>query len=104
MTAALIYVTTSSDEEARRIGAAVVAERLAACANLLPAITSLFWWEGRVQEDREVAIILKTRADLVARLTDRVRELHSYECPCVVALPIAGGNQAFLDWIVAETS
>lgn len=103
MTVTLIYVTASSEEEARRIGTTLVSERLAACANLLPGTTSLFWWEGRIQEAREVTIILKTRADLVERLTDRVRQLHSYECPCVVALPIAGGNQAFIDWIVAET-
>ncbi len=103
MTVTLIYVTASSEEEARRIGTTLVSERLAACANLLPGMTSLFWWEGRIQEAREVTIILKTRADLVERLTDRVRQLHSYECPCVVALPIAGGNQAFIDWIVAET-
>jgi periplasmic divalent cation tolerance protein len=104
MTATLIYVTASSDEEARRIGGAVVAERLAACANLLPGMTSMFWWEGRVQEAREVTIILKTREELVRRLTDRVRELHSYDCPCIVALPVTGGSKAFIDWIVAETS
>jgi periplasmic divalent cation tolerance protein len=104
MTAAtVIYVTAASDEEAQRIAGAVVTERLAACANLVPGVTSMFWWEGRVQENSEVSIILKTRNDLVERLTDRVRELHSYECPCIVALPITGGNKAFIDWIIAET-
>lgn len=104
MTASLIYVTAPSDEEARKIAGTVVAERLAACANIIPGVTSLYWWQGRVQEDSEVTVILKTRDDLVARLTERIKDLHSYECPCVVALPIAEGNRAFIDWIVAETT
>lgn len=103
MKATFIYVTASSYEDAHRIGSAVVAERLAACANLLPGMTSMFWWEDRVQEASEVTIILKTRSDLVERLTDRVRELHPYECPCIVALPITGGNGMFIDWIISET-
>lgn len=103
MTATMIYVTASSDEEALRIANAIVTERLAACANVVRGVTSMFWWEGRVQEGQEVTIILKTRDELVERLTDRVRELHSYDCPCIVAFPITGGNKAFLDWIIAET-
>ena len=103
MTATMIYVTASSDEEALRIADAIVTERLAACANVVRGVTSMFWWEGRVQEGQEVTIILKTRDELVERLTNRVRELHSYDCPCIVALPITGGNKAFIDWIIAET-
>jgi periplasmic divalent cation tolerance protein len=104
MSATFVYVTASSYKDAHRIGSAIVAERLAACANLLPGMTSMFWWEGRVQEASEVTIILKTRDDLVERLTDRVRELHPYECPCIVALPITGGNDMFIDWIINETT
>jgi periplasmic divalent cation tolerance protein len=104
MTATFIYVTASSYEDAHKIGSVIVAERLAACANLLPGMTSIFWWEGRIQEASEVTLILKTRSDLVERLTDRVRELHPYECPCIVALPITGGNGMFIDWIVSETT
>lgn len=103
MTSTMIYVTTSSREEALRIGRAVVADRLAACANVLPGITSVYRWQGEVQEEGETALILKTRSDLVERLTTRVKELHSYDCPCVVALPIAGGNPDFLQWIAEET-
>lgn len=98
-----IYVTVPSREEGLRIGRALVEERLAACANVLPGLTSVYWWEAKVQEDPEAALVLKSRADLVERLTERVRELHPYSCPCVVALPIAAGNPAFLDWIRAET-
>ena len=99
----LVYVTASSRDEALKIARATVEERLAACANVLVPITSIYWWEGKVQEEGEVSFILKTRADLVAALTQRIKALHSYTCPCVVALPIAGGNPDFLAWIDTET-
>lgn len=99
----LVYVTASSRDEALKIARATVEERLAACANVLAPITSIYWWEGKVQEEGEVSFILKTRADLVAALTQRIKALHSYTCPCVVALPIAGGNPDFLAWIDTET-
>lgn len=100
----LIYVTAGSVEEAKAIGRVLVDERLAACVNILPPILSLFRWEGAVREEAETAFLAKTSADRVAALTERVRALHSYSCPCVVALPIEGGNAAFLDWIVSETA
>jgi periplasmic divalent cation tolerance protein len=99
----LIYVTAPNRDEALALGRTLVEERLAACANLLGPITSVYWWEGRVNQDDEVALILKTRADLVDGLIARVRELHSYDCPCVVALPIDAGNPPFLEWIGTET-
>lgn len=99
----LIYVTAPTHDEALALAQALVGERLAACANVLGAITSVYWWDGKLNQDAEVALVLKTRAELVEALTARVRELHSYDCPCVVALPIDGGNPAFLSWIVAET-
>jgi len=100
----LVYMTASSDEEALRIGRALVAERLAACANVIPGMRSVYWWEGRVQDGNETVLIAKTRADLVAALTDRVKALHSYSVPCVVALPITAGNQDYLDWLTGETA
>mgnify|MGYP006446536641 CR=1 FL=1 len=100
----LLYVTAGSREEALRIGRALVEKRLAACANILGETTSVYRWEGELQEDGEVALILKTRADLVDDVTAEIKSLHSYDCPCVVALPIAGGNAEFLTWIVKETS
>ncbi len=103
MPATLVYVTASSREEALKIARIVVEERLAACANVFQPIASIYWWEGKVQEEGETSFILKTRADLVEALTERVRALHSYTCPCVVALPIAAGNPAFLSWIENET-
>lgn len=103
MTAMLMYATAPTKDEAQRIARTVVDERLAACANVIAGVSSMYWWEGSVQEDVEAVIIMKTRADLVEALTSRVRDLHSYQCPCVVAVPITGGNAEFLHWIAAET-
>ncbi len=99
----MIYITAGSRDEALTIGRALVEDRLAACANVLAGTSSIYWWEGKVSEDEEVSLILKTRDDLVDQLVHKVRELHSYDCPCVVSIPITGGNPAFLDWIDAET-
>jgi periplasmic divalent cation tolerance protein len=100
---ALVYVTVPSLDEARTIALAVVEERLAACANLVPRIESIYWWEDTVEEAREVLLLLKTKRALVGRLGERIRTLHSYECPCVVSLDIAEGHAAFLEWIGRET-
>lgn len=101
--ARLIYITTDGTAEARMIGHALVAARLVACANILDPMTSVYWWEGVVQESQETVLIAKTTAAQVDALTEKVRELHSYDCPCIVAVPVDGGNPAFLDWIAAET-
>ena len=104
MEARLVYITTGDAGEARKIGKALVEARLAACVNILDGMTSLYWWEGQVEEGRETVLIAKTRAALIPALTERVKSLHSYSVPCVVSLPIEGGNQDFLDWIMAETA
>lgn len=99
----LIYITAPSRDEALKLARLLVEERLAACANVLGGITSVYWWDGRLNEEDEVALLAKTRAGLVDALVERVRAVHPYDCPCVVALPVDGGNPAFLDWIAAET-
>ncbi|MEE2971035.1 MAG: divalent-cation tolerance protein CutA [Pseudomonadota bacterium] len=104
MTQCLIYMTASNDAEARAIARILVQERLAACVNILAGMRSVYRWEGEIQEESEIVLIAKTRRDRVPALTDRVTEIHSYDCPCVVAIPIDGGNPDFLDWIDAETS
>ncbi len=100
----LVYITAGSEEEALELGRVLVAEHLAACANIAGSIRSVFRWDGAVRDDGEVALIAKTRVSLVERLSERVSALHSYDCPCVVALPIIGGNPEFLAWIDAETA
>lgn len=99
----LVYMTARDAREARRIGEALVTERLAACVNVLGAVTSCYRWKGRVQRDREVAFIAKTLRALVPRLSRRVKELHAYEVPCVVAMDIVGGSASFLKWLASET-
>jgi periplasmic divalent cation tolerance protein len=103
MAVSFCYVTAPSRVEALRIGRTIVEERLAACANVLDGMTSVYWWQGALEQAGEAVLILKTRTELVERLTARIRELHSYDCPCVVALPIEAGNPAYLDWIARET-
>lgn len=102
MNTKLIYVTAPSHSEAERIAETVVNERLAACANILNGVTSIFHWEGQLCREDEAVLILKTADEKTAALTARIKELHSYECPCIVVLPIEGGNPAFLEWIQRE--
>ncbi len=102
--ARLIYITTASREEAQRIGRALVEERLAACVNILGGMKSLYWWEGEVSEGDETVLIAKTRLSLVDELTARVKALHSYSCPCVISIPLEGGNPDYLAWIASETA
>jgi len=103
MSATFIYVTVPTEEAARMIARAVVEDRLAACANILPGMQSLYHWKGEVQEAREAVLIFKTRSSLFQALEARVRELHPYNTPCIVALPVEQGHAAYLEWILAET-
>ncbi|MCW8836879.1 MAG: divalent-cation tolerance protein CutA [Rhodospirillales bacterium] len=100
----LVYVTASSKEEAVAIGIRAVEEKLVACANVLDGLTSIYRWEGAIAQDAETLLVMKTTAGNIEKLTQLVKSLHSYTCPCVVTLPILEGNQAFLDWIVDETA
>ena len=99
----MMYITTGSAEEARRIGGILVEEKLAACVNIIEPMTSIYWWDGEIQQDRETVLIAKTVARHVTALTDRVKQLHSYDCPCVTALPIENGNPEYLKWIEDST-
>jgi periplasmic divalent cation tolerance protein len=98
-----VYITCSGREEARTIGRALVEARLAACINIVGGMNSMYWWDGEIQDDYEAVLIAKTRAPLMPRLITRVRQLHSYEVPCVVSLELTEGNQDFLNWIHTET-
>lgn len=102
--AIVIYVACVATEEARQIGQAVVAARLAACANILPGMESIYHWQGKIEQARETVLLLKTRADLFASCAAKVRELHSYAVPCIIALPVVAGAPDYLEWLAAETA
>ena len=104
MDAVFVYITAANREEALRIGRIAVAERLAACANLIDGMRTIYRWRGELREEEEVVLILKTLAERLPELTRRVRALHSYECPCIAALPASPANEAYFDWIAAEVS
>jgi periplasmic divalent cation tolerance protein len=99
----LIYITAGDIEEATVIGKVLVSERLAACVNIIDNIRSMYWWQGEIQDDGEVIVIAKTRESLVPDLIEKVKSMHSYDCPCVVSLPIVDGNREFLEWVGKET-
>jgi periplasmic divalent cation tolerance protein len=103
MSVMFIYATTGDVEEARRIGRQVVEEQLAACANIIAGVTSIFRWQGKLEEAGEAVLILKTTEEKLERVIARVKSLHSYECPCIEALPVVEGNRDFLEWVVRET-
>ncbi|MBW2094809.1 MAG: divalent-cation tolerance protein CutA [Deltaproteobacteria bacterium] len=98
-----VYITAGNRDEARAIGRSLVSARLAACANIIHPVHSIYWWEGKMQEDTEGIIVAKTREDLVDALIEKVKSMHSYECPCIVTLPILEGYRPFLDWVTQET-
>jgi periplasmic divalent cation tolerance protein len=96
------YVTAANDEEARRIGRALVEEGLAACVNLPSPHTAIYRWEGAVAEEPEQALIAKTTAARFDELARRVRALSSYDVPCIVALPVVAGDADFLSWVALQ--
>jgi periplasmic divalent cation tolerance protein len=100
----VVFVTTASEEEAARIGRAVVEDGLAACANVIPRIRSIFRWEGKVSDEQEALMLLKTRADLFDDLAKAVKRHHSYDVPEIIALPIGRGSADYLKWIRDVTS
>jgi periplasmic divalent cation tolerance protein len=84
------------------IGKALITAGLAACVNIVPNMTSLYMWKDKLQEDRETILIAKSIKEKVPDLIEKVRSLHSYDCPCIVSLPVSAGNPAFLKWIAGE--
>ncbi len=99
----IVLITTSTEDEAAKIGAALVEEHLAACVNIVPKVRSLFFWDGRKQDEQEALLICKSRLPRMEKLVARVKSLHSYAVPEVIALPIVAGSQDYLDWVKNET-
>jgi periplasmic divalent cation tolerance protein len=98
----LIYITAKDKAEARKIGSELVESKLAACVNIIDNMNSIYVWEGKIQDDKEVILIAKTTEAQVPLLIEKVKTLHSYDCPCILSIPVSGGNKEFLDWIANE--
>ena len=98
----MAIVTAPSLDVAERLVTAIVEERLAACGNIVPGVTSIYHWNGALQRDSEVLIIFKTTRAVLARLMARVEEIHPYDVPEVLALPVAAGLEAYTTWVAAS--
>jgi periplasmic divalent cation tolerance protein len=99
MTVVSVYTVFASSDEAERIGRAVVEERLAACINILPAVRSIYRWQGAVETAEEAAAIFKTSADMADRLMTRIAALHSYDVPCIAVWPIDKLIGSYAAWV-----
>lgn len=102
MNTCFIYMTTKDKAEARSIGRHLVQSRLAACVNILDRMNSMYVWQDELQDDEEAVLIAKTTEQRVPELIEAVKSRHSYDCPCIVSLPIRDGNPAFLQWIAGQ--
>ncbi|MEK6746209.1 MAG: divalent-cation tolerance protein CutA [Pseudomonadota bacterium] len=100
----LLYATFASKEEALSIAHKLLQEKLIACANVLDGSTSVYRWQGEVQEASEVILFAKTTDKQAQKAASRIKELHSYELPCVLILPVESGLPEFMEWVETETS
>lgn len=100
----LVYSTFPDAAAAEAVAEALVGAGIVACANILPGLTSVFIWEGKLQREQEVAMILKTRAQLADAVVEEIGRRHPYDTPAIVVLPVAGGGAGFLDWIGRQTA
>ncbi len=100
----VLFITTATAEEAQRISRALLEQRKAACVNIVPKVDSLFWWQDKLDSAQESLLIVKTKASQLNEIVGLVKELHSYDVPEIIALPIVGGNQDYLEWIDKEVN
>ena len=99
----VVFITAPTDEEAALIAKSLVESKLAACVNIIRSIRSIYLWQGKIEDDTEVLMIVKTRKELFEQLSSRVKELHSYDVPEIIALPIITGSEDYLKWLRDST-
>jgi len=100
----VVLITTNTSGEAQRISKLLLEQRQAACVNIIPEVDSRFWWEGELDSAQESLLVIKTRASLLPEIINLVKGVHSNTVPEIIALPIVGGNQDYLDWIDKEVA
>ena len=98
----VLLITTATAEEAQRISRVLLEQKKVACINIIPRVNSLFWWQDKLDSAKESLLIVKTKASLLNEIVPLVKEIHSYDIPELIALPIIGGNQDYLEWIRKE--
>lgn len=99
---AIVYITCSNEEEAIKIGKHIVEERLGGCSNIINNMKSIYWWENTVEEDEEVVLLIKTLDEKVKDIIKRVKELHSYDNPCILAIPTISHSDSYYEWLKEE--
>jgi|TARA_B100001971_G_C18223720_1_gene558905 periplasmic divalent cation tolerance protein len=99
----VLFITTADDEEAQLISRVLLEQRKAACINIVPKVSSLFWWQDKIIQAEESLLVIKTRVKLLDEIVLLVKEVHSNDVPEIIALPIVGGSQDYLEWIGEET-
>lgn len=100
----VVMVTAASQDEAVTIADQVVRSRLAACASTIPTVRSTYWWEGKMMNDQESLLLIKTTSDKFNALEETIRKIHSYKVPEIIAIPVSDGSPPYLEWVLRETS
>lgn len=100
----IVMVTAASQDEADKIADQVVRSRLAACASTIPTVRSTYWWEGKVMNDQEALLLIKTTSDKFKSLEEAIRKIHSYKVPEIMTIPVSNGFPPYLEWVLRETS
>ena len=100
----IVMVTAASQDEADKIADQVVRSRLAACASTIPTVRSTYWWEGKVVNDQEALLLIKTTSDKFNSLEETIRKIHSYKVPEIITIPVSNGFPPYLEWVLRETS
>jgi len=101
---AVILITTSQDEESQLIARVLLEQKVAACVSIIPQVSSLFWWQKSIEQESESLLVVKTRIELVDEIIRLVKEVHSYDVPEIIAIPIIGGNPDYLEWVDGEVA
>jgi len=99
----VVMVTAASQDEAGKIADHVVRSRLAACASMIPTVNSTYWWEGKIMNDQETLLLIKTTSDKFNSLEETIRKIHSYKVPEIVIIQVNHGSQPYLEWVYQET-
>ena len=100
----IVFMTAGSREEAVKIVRVLLKEKLIACGNVVDSVSSFFWWHGKIEEEKEVLVVMKSSEKLFKRLSERVKELHSYDVPEVLAVPVVDSSPLYLDWLKSVLS